>query len=307
MANRARLGGYALVAYLLSWACWLPLALTHRVVHVGGWPTHLPGLLGPAAAAFALTALTLGRTGLRDLAARVLRWRIGWWWLVALSPVALLGLGLAGNALTGTPAHGPDLWRINGFPTWGPVGVLALLLVVNGLGEETGWRGYLQPALQRRVRPLTAMLIVALVWAGWHAPLFAILEGYRGFTPLTLIGFLIGLASGAVVLGWLYNRTGSVLAVAVWHATYNLAAATVAARGLIAALSTTAVIGAAVILVIADLRTGGRTLAPAAHTKGPVGPGGTGPVALTDSVRVSQCGEHPPYVQREGTGRGNHH
>jgi hypothetical protein len=65
------------------------------------------------------------------------------------------------------------------------------------------------------------------------------------------------------VLGWLYNRTGSILAVAVWHATYNISAASVAAHGLIAALSTTAVIIAAVTLLIANATTHPRTLADA--------------------------------------------
>jgi CAAX protease family protein len=253
---------YVFLAYLLSWVCWLPILLAHRVVHVGGWPTHLPGLWGPALAAI-ITAALAGRGRVRALVARMLHWRIGAWWLVALSPLVPLAIGLVVN-----PPDPADLWRINGFPMWGTVGVLALLVLVNGLGEETGWRGYLQPALQRRMRPLFAMLVVALVWAGWHAPLFAVMDGYRGFGAGTLVGFVIGLASGAIVLGWLYNRTGSVLAAAVWHATYNLASATNAARGLTAALATTAVILAAVVLVVADIRTGGRTLAPVAHTPG---------------------------------------
>jgi membrane protease YdiL (CAAX protease family) len=243
------IGRYVVLAYLLSWASWLLLDGRH---------THIPGLFGPALAA-ALTAAYAGRSRLRALAVGVLHWRIGAWWLVALSPLAFLAIGL----LVDRPAPA-DLWRINGLPAWGPVGVL-VLLVLGALGEETGWRGYLQPALQHRMRPLVAMLVVALVWAGWHAPLFAMLDGYRGFNPVTLAGFVIGLASGAIVLGWLYNRTGSVLAVAVWHATYNLTSASLAARGLIAALTTTAVIIAAAALVVADIRTGGRTLAPVAH------------------------------------------
>lgn len=86
---------------------------------------------------------------------------------------------------------------------------------------------------------------------------------HRGFTPLTLLGFGIGLICGAVVLGWLYNRTGSILAVAVWHATYNMTAATDAAHGMIAAVSTTVVIIAAASLIIADVATHGRVLAVA--------------------------------------------
>jgi uncharacterized protein len=52
------------------------------------------------------------------------------------------------------------------------------------------------------------------------------------------------------VLTSLYNGTGgSILAVAVWHACYNLAAATTAADGIIAAITTTCVIFWAVSLV----------------------------------------------------------
>jgi hypothetical protein len=64
------------------------------------------------------------------------------------------------------------------------------------------------------------------------------------------IGFLVGLTAGALVLTAIYNRTGgSVLAVAVWHALYNLCAATKAGEGTIGAVATGCVIFWAVQLV----------------------------------------------------------
>ena len=92
--------------------------------------------------------------------------------------------------------------------------------------------------------------------------LFAMVDSFRGFDAFTLVGFFIGMMAGAVVLGWLYNRTGSVLAVAVWHAAYNLSSGTAAAEGVPAAISTTIVIIAAIVLVAADVATGGRVLRP---------------------------------------------
>jgi membrane protease YdiL (CAAX protease family) len=269
-STAAQIGTYAILAYSISWACWLPLALTGRIVVVGGWPTHLPGLLGPALAAFTVTVLAGGRDGVRNLAGRVLRWRIGWWWLVAVSPALLLAIALLAELAVGDPL--PELaefGRINGFPLWGVAATVTILVFVNGLGEETGWRGFLQPMLQRRMRPLYAMLVVAVVWAGWHAPLFAILANFRSFSAGTLVGFGLGLVCGAIVLGWLYNRTGSVLAVAVWHATYNVTSATDAAHGLPAAVSTTVVIIAAVALVVADIVRHGAVLAPVAAARQP--------------------------------------
>ena len=45
---------------------------------------------------------------------------------------------------------------------WSAIGVgrdrgTAVVLLVNGFGEETGWRGFLLPAFQARFSPLVAM------------------------------------------------------------------------------------------------------------------------------------------------------
>jgi hypothetical protein len=89
--------------------------------------------------------------------------------------------------------------------------------------------------------------VLAALCAGWHAPLFFILASYAARSSFP--GFFIGLTAGALVLSSLYNGTGaSILAVAVWHASYNLSAAT-AADGIIAAITTTCVIFGAVSLV----------------------------------------------------------
>ena len=138
---------------------------------------------------------------------------------------------------------------------WGPLGVALALLLINGFGEETGWRGYASVHLQRRHSPLTATLILAVLWAGWHAPMFLVLQTCRDFGPAIFAGWLFGLCGGAVVLSWLYNRRGgSILLVAIWHATYNLISGTEAARGLLAAGSTSLVIGLALTLVALEIR-----------------------------------------------------
>ncbi len=76
------------LSYAISWAWVVPLAATgHTVVQGRGWPTHFPSLLGPLLAACILTAWTGHGAGVRDLLARMWRWRIGWrWWLGTVSP-----------------------------------------------------------------------------------------------------------------------------------------------------------------------------------------------------------------------------
>jgi uncharacterized protein len=267
------LGWFVLLAYGLTWAWMLPLALSGAVVAPGtGWPTHFPALLGPLVAA----VLVAARTGeLRALVARTLRVRVPLrWWLVAVSPLALLAAALLLAALTGAELPRPaDFAVISGLPAaWGPVLVVAVIVVVNGFGEETGWRGYALPALQRRFSPLTSMLLLAVVWAGWHAPMFLVLTSFRAFDAVTAVGWLLGLAAGSVVLGWLAVRTGSVAVVAVWHGLFNVVSGTAAATGTVAAVTSTAVVVWAALLVGADVvaRRRGRASvlgAPAAHQR----------------------------------------
>src|SRR4051794_7875197 len=263
---------FVAVAYALSWAWVIPLAATGSHVAQGrGWPTHVPALLGPLLAAVLCAGLA-GRSALHALSASMLRWRIGWrWWLAAISPLlALLAVvGVLAAAGADLPAES-TFGQFSGISAaWGVLGVAAVIVLIGGLGEETGWRGYLQPVLQRRMSPLAATGLVALVWAGWHAPQFFLISTYEDFPPAMLPVFVVGLAGGSVVLAWLYNHTRSVLACAVWHGLYNIAGATAAATsgsGLISAAIWTFVVLFAVVLLLQEwraTRTGRRpVLAP---------------------------------------------
>jgi len=248
---------FFVLAYALSWLWVIPLAAAHEVVRRGvGWPTHLPALLGPAIAALVVTAWTMGRPGLRDLGARMVRWRVPLrWWLAAVSPMAFLGLALAAMAAAGQalPSVG-DFGRFSGIPAVGLAGVL-LLIFVGALGEETGWRGYALPQLQRRFTPLASSLILAGLWFGWHLPQFLVIATYRDFAPAGYVGMFLGLACGAVVLTWLYNRSGgSILLVAVWHGLYNLVSGTQAATGMLAAVVSTLIMIQGIALIVLEVR-----------------------------------------------------
>ena len=65
------------LAFLLSWAAWLPLlAAVQGWVPMEPWSgLHLLGGLGPAAAAVLVVGLTEGRPGLLSLGRRLIAWR----------------------------------------------------------------------------------------------------------------------------------------------------------------------------------------------------------------------------------------
>ena len=145
--------------------------------------------------------------------------------------------------------------RFSGAPAIGVIGLWLILVAATGFGEEVGWRGFATPALQRTHSALGASLILSLFWMTWHVPAFFFNRSYRDMNPATYPGFFLGIACGAIVLTWLYNRSGgSLLLVAIWHGTYDLVSGARAVDGAIAAIVSALVMVLAVVLVLAELR-----------------------------------------------------
>lgn len=236
------LGTFFLLAYLISWLIFVPLALQGLGI-LSGIPAwiHLLGAFGPLLSGLIISARTNGSRGLKELISQITRLKTGWkWWLpTALSPALIfLATCLLMGWVTGN-------WRpISrfGFVSETPnlswyLGWLVMVLTF-GLGEETGWRGFALPRLQKKYDARVSSLILGLAWAFWHLPVF--FYGYP-FSLSGIVIFLVSILSGSAFLTWLYNTTGgSVLAAAIWHGTYNAAVA--GADGPISAVVTGTVI-----------------------------------------------------------------
>ena len=237
MRIKATLGAHPVVAfvimaYAISWSVWLPLLAARQ-----GWVSwsassylHLAGGLGPAAAALIVTGVVDGRAGIAGLWRSIRAWRgrLRWLGLAVLYPLTVFAVAVVvARVIEGA---WPDLSRFGAsleYPML-PLAVYWLAnLVFYGFGEEIGWRGLAQPTLQRRHSALTAAVLVSLVWAGWHLPLFGITATYRSMPAIGFLGFYFSLLTAAFVLAWLYLRSrGSILVVAVFHATFDIATTT---------------------------------------------------------------------------------
>jgi membrane protease YdiL (CAAX protease family) len=243
---------YTLIAYLISWAIEIPLALKAQGLTSADLPfaIHYLAAFGPFIAGLIMTWHEDGSAGWKNLASRTIKWRVEpVWWLVAVSPLLLfLLLAILIRLLQGTWLDFLMLNRFDFLPNLGAAAVL-LWLATYGFGEEVGWRGYLLPRLQRDRSAWSATVILWIIWAIWHAPSFFYLHTVTGIG--TLIGFLLGVLAGAIFLTWLYNSSGgSVLIVAVWHGLFDyVTACTQCKSGLIAATLSTLVMIWAVIVV----------------------------------------------------------
>lgn len=255
--RRHPIGTYVALAYVLSWACWLPLVMSRAVVGRGtGWPTDLPGLAGPATAAILTSWLTGGRPAVIDLWRRVARWRVPLWCWGYVAGTAFLGATTAIVGANGRLGHGWSSYT--GAGDLGLVPTFLLVFVVNGIGEEAGWRGFLAHHLLQRHDPIATSALVAVVWAGWHLPLFVVVGSFRDM-GVTAVGWLVGLSAGSLVLTWLYvGSRESILVVALWHTVLNFSSGTERMSGPPAAVVSSSVMVLAVVLLVGRHAKGAR-------------------------------------------------
>src|SRR5919206_2085976 len=210
---------FFVLAFAFSWIAWSPWYLSEAGIGLLPFDAEgISGLLnvaalvvGPTLSAFIVTGVTEGRAGVRHLARRIVRWRVGLVWylfvLIGIPLIMLLGAILLPGTLTSFDA------------TSMPSGLtyLGFFVLVTFLGgplfEEIGWRGFALPYLQPLRGPLVASLILGLVWALWHLPLFLVPSWD---TPhgslLDVVEFIVVATASAVIFTWVFNNTrGSVL------------------------------------------------------------------------------------------------
>jgi membrane protease YdiL (CAAX protease family) len=143
--------------------------------------------------------------------------------LVPLAIVTTIYLGAYGVAsLLGIPRERP-LWQGAAILVNIAVNLplLAAIDVVGGLGEEIGWRGYLQPRLDQ-LRVSGSLLWVIALESLFHLPLI-VLAGYLGDrTWATSAALFGGLKLGATpVWTWATYRWRTIWIAAWFHAFHN--------------------------------------------------------------------------------------
>jgi len=161
----------------------------------------LAGGFVPSLLAIILTWKKEGVSGLRLLGRRIIQFKLGWRWYGYTFLIVITGTvgQLIINKLLGN--------NFNGVLFWEQLGIFLPLLILGPLSEEIGWRGYALARLQTRWNALTSSLIVGLVWALWHLPLFMMVGTSQHELGLPFIGFLVGLMANSIIYTWLYNNT----------------------------------------------------------------------------------------------------
>jgi uncharacterized protein len=263
---------YLLLAYSIGWACWVPPLLGRG--GLGIIPVDLPvplfivlsSVLGLAGSAFLVTGIISGRAGMRELRSRTLRWRVGiQWYLLAVFSLPLACILAASLFRGGQPLVA--LFHNVPFFFSGLVPQVILVAALVNLWEETGWTGFMFARLQARYGALLAAVLVAPAWGGIHLPLFFIAGGLTdGKFPISMFPLLVLelLAAFSIpvrlIAVWLYNNArGSVLMVALLHASLGVVSGTAYTSVFVPGTDLTWVYGVVAILaLILVLATRGR-------------------------------------------------
>ncbi|MBD5500459.1 MAG: CPBP family intramembrane metalloprotease [Lachnospiraceae bacterium] len=97
--------------------------------------------------------------------------------------------------------------------------------IINCLGEEWGWRGYLLPKLLKQFKVVPAVLIDGIIWGIWHAPLIVLGHNYGTGYPGFPITGILAMCVFCVVIGTIFSyvtiKTNSCVPAILGHSMIN--------------------------------------------------------------------------------------
>lgn len=214
---------YLLVTFGSAWLIWLPVLVAEYASLTLPVPSIVLITLGsfvPTLTALFLTWRYAGAGELRRLLRKALVWRVSliWYVIAIFGPALEMLLAMGGHVLLGGTA--PDYVPLGVRWLIVPVNFVLVLLIGGPLGEEFGWRGLALPALEARLSPLWASLLLGILWAVWHLPLFFIAASAQHSLPFGLY-FLLTLPV-SILITWVYHGSGNSLGlVMLLHAAVN--------------------------------------------------------------------------------------
>lgn len=211
-----RAGGslaYCLLACFITWFLAAPAALAF-VRHAPLTPLAVAGA-GLSAFGPLIAALLVARSeGRATSVFKPFRAPFAW---VALGLFAPMLSHLAATALYALVFGPPAQWF---HPPVTSEHLAAL--VVFAIGEEFGWRGFLQPRWAQRYGAVGGSLLVGLIWGVWHLA-YSITPESGGLDVATFVLVLIKLPLWSVIIAWVLERAQGGLAVALaFHAGAHL-------------------------------------------------------------------------------------
>jgi membrane protease YdiL (CAAX protease family) len=201
---------FFVVTFLWSWMIWLPLVLAGlNVIRVGqeflakaNMPALILAAFGPAMGALYSLSTLNGKGAVREYLRGVLDLRMGW--KVWIAPAVLVGGSTCAAWVL------PEFWGathlgIRFSLLTSPLDLVIVALFA-GSQEELGWRGYILDPMEDRLGPWLGSLVLGVIWAVWHLPLFFIPGSGPDAVPW--LGFMLLTTGYSWFFSWIREASG---------------------------------------------------------------------------------------------------
>lgn len=175
------------------------------LIFLGGWIPNISAFI-------VLGLIAKDKAGILNLLRGWLKWRLHpKWYIFSAFPLFTVGLIIFFYLIISPDAKLPitiDWFTIIIF--------IPLFLITAAMGEELGWRGFMLPRLLKHFNALKSSIIIGVIWAIFHIPLFLVPD--TGFNEIPFWVFTVSTLSLSVIYNWLViNTNGSMLIVTLTH------------------------------------------------------------------------------------------
>ncbi|MGW5981350.1 CPBP family intramembrane glutamic endopeptidase [Bacillus mycoides] len=204
---------YVIRTFIFTWILWgLLISLIKLNITTFGTPLAMIlfvfGGIMPAIVAISLKKKYGSKEEFRVFIKNIVNPRHHFVWYVLIVVLAFISCYLP-TIFGGATMQKPLYVALLSFPT----------MIVGGGLEEIGWRGFLQPALQKKKSAFFSTVIVSVIWAIWHWPLWFIPGTNQ--TQRDFIAFIITTIAVSFLLTTIFNATKSIFMCLIFHALLN--------------------------------------------------------------------------------------
>ena len=203
---------FFLITFIFSWVIWAPLVLVS--LKIISFPNNLfsslampiagIGAFGPLVGALMALRYDQGRGASAKYFRSFFDIRIGW--KAYVFPLLFLG------GITFIAWFTPELFGQERLPMlvpsiWVFILYLIIMIFLGGGQEEFGWRGYALALLESKFGIWFANIILGIIWACWHIPLWFI-SGLNQ-TYMSFVAFLFLTLGLSFIFSWIRNISGN--------------------------------------------------------------------------------------------------
>lgn len=203
---------FFIIAFIWSWLFWFPLVLSSqgiisippKLMSSLTLPVTIIAAFGPLMGAlFAMHQEHSKAYSIKYLRS-FLDIKLGW--KVYIYSFLILG------GTTGIAWFLPELFGTKRlfmlFPSiWVFIPILLIMIFLGGGQEEFGWRGYALPLLEKRLGVWMANIVLGVIWACWHLPLWFITGTSQSY--MNFGGFILLTIGYSYLFSWIKDISGN--------------------------------------------------------------------------------------------------